>query len=238
MTRRELVDQVLRAVFGSEFPERLGPLLDRELAARLLEDFKLGPIFPLASARRPRIAISNQGEVARWRSCVLDAFPHPRLARFLDAVPPEARRMIDSDGESAIVYLDDMQDAGEGLMFLTLDPRSGRLGRGTRHSEPPRDLVAGVLADALTALLGRGAEGIWSVRYVQKKPVGLVFVSESRWRKNHAKVNAILDALGTHPGIEACRSAGSEAGFVAYPDALEALPDGSWDVTLGFVRAQ
>ncbi len=240
MSAFDLVTTVLGTTLGDRLPE----LVDRALAAELIEEFKLGPIFPLGSPRAPRIALSNQGEPVRWRNAVLGAFAHPKLERFLDSVPPSARRMVDTDGDSTIVYLDDLQDvegglvdaSGRALMFLTLDTVSGRLGSGTRHTEPPQELLDGVLAERLTELVRLGAAGLWSIRWEAKRAVGLVWVSESRWRKNAGSAAELLRALGTHPGIEECARAASAAGYLAYPDAIEVRDDGSWDVTLGFVH--
>lgn len=248
MTALDVVEAVLEAAGwppGGTLHAQRAALVDVAQCAALLEDFKLGPIFPLAASRPPRIALSNQGEVTRWRSAVLAAFPHPKLERFLDSVPASARRMIDSDGATAIVYLDDLQDLeggardaeGRPLMFLTLDTRSGRLGAGTRHEAPPRALLDGVLAQRLAQLEAAGAVGLWSVRFEAKRPVGVVWVSESRWRKNPEVAIGVLNRIGTHPGIDASARAAQAAGYLAYPDAIEARADGSWDVTLGFVRA-
>jgi hypothetical protein len=247
MNATDLVDAVLAATswpMGSEHSGPLHTLVDRRLCSQLLEDFKLGPIFPLGATRAARIALSNQNEPERWQRAVQSAFPHAKLEKFLVSVPAGARRMIDTDGRTGVVYLDDLQDvedglrdaAGRPLMFLTLDSKTGKLGAGTRHVDPPTHLLDGLLAERLVQLLDAGATGLWSVRWEAKRPVGLVWVSESRWRHNPENAIAVAGRLGSHSGIEVCVRAATAAGFVAYPDAIEARADGSWDVTLGFCR--
>lgn len=238
-----LVDDILAATFGAALPTRVDALVDRELVLRRIEDFELGPVLPFGATRNVRVAISHQHDSAGFRQRVLAAFPHPGLARFWDSVPEATRRMIDTDGDTASVYLDDLQDLGlparngHPVMFLTFDTSNGRMGVATRHSEPPRELVDGWMRDALERLLGLGATGIWSVRWEQKRPVGLVWVSESRHRKNPEASVRVVEALGSHPAWPACRSLAEKSGFRAYADAVEALGDGSWDVTVGFCRS-
>ncbi len=248
MTAADLVDAVLATVgwpAPSEPCVQHNALVDRRLCAELLEDFKLGPIFPVHASRASRIAVSDQGEPERWRRAVLDAFPLPKLERFLDSVPPGTRRMIDTDGRTGVVYLDDLQDVDSGLadasgrplMFLTFDTATEKLGSGTRHREPPKELLEGLLAERLDLLLRAGAVGLWSVRWEAKRPVGLVWISESRWRHNPGEASAVARQLGAHHGLEACARAAQAAGYSAYPDAIEARADGSWDITLGFCRS-
>lgn len=236
------VDDILCATFGAEVPPRVHRLVDREICLRRIEDYKLGPILPIGAARGTRVAISNQDEPARFRRAVLDEFRVPGLERFLGSVPETTRRMIDTDGVGAVVYLDDLQELslsapdGRPLMFSSFDTSNGRMGYGTRHSEPPLDLLGGRWRDALDRLLDLGAVGLWCVRWERRRPSGLVWVSESRHRKNPEQSVAIVEALGSHSGWDACRRLAAGAGLMAYADAIEAIGDGSWDVTVGFCR--
>lgn len=244
MSARELIDALLAACFPGALPPQLDRLVDRACAAELLQDFKLGPILPLGAQRPVRVALSNQGEPERWRREVLAGYPHAKLARFIDSVSASTRRMVDTDGHSAVVYLDDLQDLSEAprdsegrpLMFLTFDCATGRVGSGTRHPEPPVSLLGGILRARLEGLLAHGATGLWAIRWLRKEPSALIWISESRWRNDPRDSAAVAKAVGSHPALEACERVAGAAGLLVYPDALEARLDGSWDLTLGFCR--
>jgi hypothetical protein len=240
MTTRDFVDRLLALTFSGGVPDVVDALVDRRLAAKHLIDFKLGPIAPLGADRPVRVAVSDRGEGEAWRSKVVGAFEHPALAAFLDSMPARARRMIDTDGETAVVYLDDLQnvgatDAGDVLMCRTLDLPNGESGRITRHEVPPRERLTGVLGERLDQLLGLGATGLWGVRWRGNVPTGVLWVTESRWRGNSAETTAIAGAIGSHPLWVALTDLARTSGLVAYADALEVRDDGSCDLTLGFV---
>ena len=239
------VDDLLAVAWPEGLPERLEPLVDRELCAALAEDFKLGVVFPFEGGERlPRLALSAQGERERWQELVRRAWPAAELERFLSLAPPDTRLMVDSDGsERAVVYLDDLQEvehtirapAGDELMSATLELPEERVGCLTRHSEPPLSPIPAELRRRLMALLAAGAEGIWALRLHEGQVEGVVWVSEARWRRNAPAARLAASRVGDHPSYRAALACLERHGHQGYPDALELRADGTTDLTLGIL---
>jgi len=228
--RRGLLDEILRVVFPDGLPARLEPALDLARSAQGLEDFKLNPVLCLESGRQ-RIAASDHGEpAAEWIERMARAWPALPLCEFFAKGAAAPRRMVDTDGDSAVFYLDDL-DEGE-VMCRTL-ASDGAETTVTRASEVPAELRS-----ALERLTRAGASGgFWAIRQQAGAPRSLLWISESRYRKNAAESARVVDALGGGSAWERLKRAAEARGFVAYPDAIELYPD-STEVTVGFVSAR
>lgn len=195
------------------------------------EDFAVGPIFGWDAPRRPRVAVADSAS-PDWEATVRRSWPG--AGPLLDAAPAGCRRMVDTDGHNAIVYLDDLQEhgltwQGRPLMCLTWSSRSGQRETYTRHERLPAGapVDVGPLADA---------GGVWGVRWQKRRPVGLLWVSEARWRESWDEANAALSCLGRCPAWERASVWLDGQGWQAYPDAVELLVGGRIDVTLGLRR--
>jgi|GEM_PF-2027530 len=248
-----ITSTLLEATFPDGVPERIAALVEPQATDALLEDFKLGPVFPFFGAKRPvRVAISDQGDPQRWAQAVRSGWPSPRTDDLLGLSTPGVRRMIDTDGSiQAELYLDDLQDhaplsAAEALrqpgddgpaMCLSATLPSGTRSLITRHEQPPFLHLLGTLAESVADLVDQGAEGIWGLRWRYGALHSVVWVTEARWRGNADQVNEIVASMGPHPGWDRCMSLLQECGRVGYPDAVELYQDGTADVTLGVLPA-
>lgn len=240
-----LIDELLRTAWPHGVPERLDALIHRQRCGALLADFKLGLVFPFAPGGQPvRLALSAQGERERWIAGITRQWPSDRLTRFLDQAPAHTRLMVDSDGsDRAVVYLDDLQDVDHGLrapqglelMCATLTLPGGAEAVVTRHTEPPLDLLSAPLRGRCEALREAGAEGLWALRWQQDRVVGLLWITESRWRDNVAESSGVVAGLSPSPAYEGALAVVAQHGRQGYPDALEIIPDGGLDVTLGII---
>ena len=241
-----LVDRLLAIAWPRGVPRSLDGLIDRRLCDALLEDFKLGLVFPLDRSDRPvRVALSSQGERSKWRRGVKARWPSPSLDDFFERVPDHTRLMVDSDGsERAVIYLDDLQQIDHGLqapeglelMCWTVELPGGSEGFLTRHREPPQPWLPdslGQRVEGLQGLLDAGAEGLWAVRWHRSDAVAALWISESRWRANPAVSRRIVARLGDHPGYQAALRCLAEHGREGYPDAVELRSDGGLEITLG-----
>ena len=81
-----------------------------------------------------------------------------------------------------------------------------------------------------------GAAGIWGLRWRNQSVSSVVWVSEARWTGTAAQATAIALQLGAPASWHACMDALSTHGLEGYPDAIELLPDGSADVTVGVIH--
>jgi len=237
---RRFVDALLAFAFPDGAPPWLDRLVDRELVARHLADFKLNPVLPRDPTLPCRLALSDQGEVERWERGILAAFPGRRAQVFAALSPAGARRMIDTDGVTAELYLDDLQavphelpsPTDDPLMCLTLSLPAGGRTSITRHDAPPLEAVTPALADRVRRLPG----GVWGLRWRRDAIVSALWISEARWRGDHAdKTSAFEAAFPDQPRLAELRALAAEHALVAYPDAVELHADGRVDLTVGFL---
>ncbi|TNF34716.1 MAG: hypothetical protein EP329_06935 [Deltaproteobacteria bacterium] len=237
---RAFVDALLALAFPDGVAPWLDALVDRDLCGRLLADFKLNPVLPRDPGRPCRVALSDQGEPERWERLVLAAFPLRRTEVFAALSPPGARRMVDTDGETAELYLDDLQavahalpsPTADPLMCLTLTLPGGGRTSITRHGAPPLAAAPPALHDAIRRLPG----GVWGLRWKRDAVVSAVWVSEARWRGDHVeKTAAFAAAFPAQPRFAEVRALAAAHALVAYPDAVELHVDGRVDLTVGFL---
>lgn len=233
-----LAHGLLERVFG-EVPEGIAALIDEERTDTRLIDFEVGPIFPFDAERGPRVAMADGADPARWERVVRARWPG--VDGLLAQAPAGCRRMVDTDGREAVVYLDDLQVQGvpspdwlpHVLMCQTWSSADGAPGFLSRHDEDPRPLLSEALVRRAAAL--EGAPGAWSVRWAERRPVSLLWISEARWRRNPDEALERLARVGRSEAWEATAAWLAERGMLAYPDAVEVFEDGRIDVTLGLL---
>jgi hypothetical protein len=219
--------RALAAILGAAGLDTPGlrRLVRPAVAGPLLGEFKLGPILPTAGP--PRLYLSWAGEKAAWLRRVRVAFPGEAVDRFLAEVPAGCRRMVDTDGERAELYLDDLHQTGAAEICRVL---------GWPGLERSVIVPAAALPGALEPLLGpfvaRG--GMLAERVGPGGPRAL-WVSEARWRETLGEARAVLEREhGLPPRYAAVEAAAAAHGFRAYIDGIDAH-DGVLDVSLAFV---
>jgi hypothetical protein len=217
------LDAILGAA-GLDTPG-LRRLVRPAVAAPLLGEFKLGPILPTVGT--PRLYLSWAGEKAAWLRRVRACFPGEAVDRFLAEVPAGCRRMVDTDGERAELYLDDLHQTGAAEMCRVL-----------RWPELQRSVIvaAPALPDVLVPLLGPfvALGGMLAERVGDGGPRAL-WVSEARWTDTVGQARAVLaQEHGLPPAYVAVEAAAAAHGFRAYIDGIDAH-DGVLDVSLAFL---
>ena len=239
-----MIGDVLAQCFPNGVPDRIAQLVNLELADRFLVDYKLNPVLCFGADRPPRVAYSAQGEPTRWAEQVQQLWPNEQLGGFLARSAAEGRRMVDTDGSStAVVYLDDLQDVEHEIqsehpvLCACVHLPEATVTMMTRHTEPPLHLLPPPWKARVQDLLDRGASGLWGVRTQGNALVGVLWVTESRWRNNPQETVAIIEEFGPPPQWHSLRSVAERHGGMAYPDGVELRPDGSLDVTVGFLAA-
>lgn len=217
--------QAILEVCGLDHPI-LRTLVDRRIADRHLVDFKLCPILPTAR-RPPRLYLSWDGEKKGWIQRVRRCFDAPELDRFLASVPASCRRMIDTDGTTAELYLDDLHLHGHAEMCRILAIPGFHTSRLVIADRPP-DPVAPLLAPFLE--LG----GILANRQGHPVPRA-VWVSEARWNGQAGAAVRVLEQLDSlPPHFRALQAALKPFRLRLYVDAVDAY-DGALDVTVGLL---
>lgn len=205
----------------------LGPDLP-ELVERLVcadhrpEDFDVGVV--LSSTGRHRAYIADRADPTGWDRTVRRHLPG--AARLLDAAPPGVRRMVDTDGTFAEVYLDDLQRHRPdlGLMCLVWSRASDQLSRVRLADSIPPGF------SAFSKLSERGKLALRTGGGVQH----LLWVTEARWTGDVAEVRALAaQVVPLPPSFVALEVAMSGV----YIDALDLHANGRVDVTAGILPA-
>lgn len=241
-------ESLLRELVAVAFDGRVPPLVDRLAAWEDLEPhalaFPAGPVLRLGDPAPGRAYLADVADPIGFRRRLAEAVPDPAVARFLSAAPG-ARTVVDTDGLRGTVFVDDLHQLDalpprwhppHGLPPLAAGIAwpSGASTTLSRDGAPPRHHLPPPWQRRLDDLLHEGLVGIWSTRWAGEVPVGLVWVNDARWRGDAAHAAARVDARGD-PRWAACRARAHAAGLLAYPDAIEVLADGTWEVTVGLV---
>ena len=236
---------LLQSLFPQGLPSRLEALLPRSIPAARLEDYALNPVLSTRPAAPPRLAIARASAPQSWEKALQLLWPDSGAQDFFSQAPAKARRMLDSDGgEEVVFYLDDLQDheedlqhkLGGTLVCMCLHHPSGRQSHITRHLTPPMGILPEALEAVLKSWVSQGAEGVWGIHWREGLPSGVLWITESRWRGRLAWNRAILRGWGLPKGWELLERAALKQGLQIYPDAVELLPDGQRDITVGFLR--
>lgn|GEM_PF-5473759 len=223
------------ALLGAAFPEPVPPRLRALLGApgiAALARFKAGPIV----GERTRFFVADTGEAEAWSRRVEDAWPG--AGEFLGRAPRGTRRVVDSDGETATLYLDDLQDvdhalptpAGMTAMALRLELATGRIETLTRHEGLPA--LPAEWAQRAQRLAGLG--DLWAVAWGPEGCCGLLVVNQERHRGldpsgSMARVASLVDAERWGAVADVVRT----AGLVPYADGVAIDRDGQVEATLG-----
>jgi hypothetical protein len=237
--RLALCEEIVDAIFPHPRPGRLASFLATQAAAEHLESFALNPVVRIGGDRH-RLAISDIGRApAEWIADVARAWPQHAVDGFFAQMPGAPRRMVDTDGEGAVFYLDDLQQNGAALpdgaslMSCTLSTT----GETTVITRPGREQASlpRELEPLRRRLAGAGVSGgVWAVRWRNDDPLSLLWISESRYSGNAVATAALIGALGGASAWQSLRAAAEARGFIAYPDVLEISGQGV-DATIGFV---
>lgn len=220
-----LIEPIVAAAFPAGPPARLVPLLRAPLDPL---SFDLGPILPLRHPGPRRVFVADRPDPVRWRSAVCSAFPDPALAAFLDQAPPGVRRMIDTDGTRADVYLDDLQLHGSAHMCEIFSWPERTRSRITFVEAVPEAFSAWARLEA--------AGGRLALRQGLDQPPRLLWITEARWQGTTQATEATLaDWIGLPDGYRALAAEVQALGHRAYVDALDVRLDGGADLTVGFL---
>lgn len=243
-----MADPLLRRLVATAFDGELPPLVDALVPWASADDhaqaFPAGPVLRLGDPRPGRAYVADVVEGPAFRARLADLVPDPAVRRFL-AEAPAARTVVDTDGHAGTVFVDDLHQLPELAPAWHPPHEAPPLGAGvrwpggerttlSRHGPPPRALLSPSWQRRLDDLLHAGLVGIWCVRWAGDRVAGLVWVNDARWRGDAEEAAARIDARGDARWA-ACRSLAAGAGLLAYPDAVEVLPDGTWEVTVGLV---
>jgi len=220
MSRAADLPALLAAAFGDAVPDRVAALLppDADPAA-----FDAGVV--LSSTGRHRAYIADTRDPAGWERGVRGAWPG--CGRLLAAAPPGVRRMVDTDGTWAEVYLDDLHAVRPdlGLMCLAWSPAARTLAR----IRPVLELPPGFSALAPLATVGKLAARVGGGR------PHVLWVSEVRWSGARDAARAAAEAA---VGLPAAFLHLEETLAGVYIDALDIHADGAVDLTVGLLPAR
>lgn len=215
-----LTDPRLTVLLDAAFPDSRPPLLGALGAAHHVPArFDVGVL--VCSAGGHRVYLADRPDPAAWDRAVRAAAPG--ASRLLNAAPAGCRRMVDTDGQTHEVYLDDLQAVRPdlGLMALVWSSASERVSRVRFVSSlPPAFASCTALAGGRLAI--RTGDG----------PAHLLWVSEAAHTGDVAGSWSRAEAaVALPPLVRALRA--RVPGL--YVDALDLHATGQVDVTLGLL---
>jgi hypothetical protein len=241
---------LLEIGLGVELCPILRGLLPSELSPVWRLCFKAGAILCSHPQRAPtgRIYISNsvpqgmsrEAEDSAFLSRVESVFSGS--SNFLNRIP-RARRMVDTDGHLARLYLDDLQELeapprgpnGAELLCISRIHPAGPTSQITRHSEDPTSILRPPWTQRLQECQDQGMRGLWGIRWsMGESPqvLSLLWINEARW-SGCVEPSAQQEDDRADPRWLHCRELAAHHGLVAYPDAIELGRDGSKELTVG-----
>ncbi|MCB9680996.1 MAG: hypothetical protein H6733_05940 [Alphaproteobacteria bacterium] len=244
-----LLPDVLALACGA-VPAPIAAIADWSCAHARLDAFPAGPILVLDAPRPHRAFVASPAVPDGFAARVAHALRDPAVDTFLAQAPAGTRAMVDTDGTSAVVYLDDLHDVdhdlagarpadGHELLCATLSTPGHVRTTVTRHGPPPRHLLSSTWQRRVDDLLHAGLTGIWAVAWAEGAVRGVLWINDGRWRGTATRANRWLDArCAEHPDAAwpRIRARAARDGLQAFPDGIELTADGGLDVTVGFFR--
>lgn len=213
----DLRDALLDLAFPTGVPGLVRALLRPGWEPR---EFEGGPV--LSTGARHRFYIADTRDRLDFTALVRSRVPG--AGALLAQAKPGTRRMVDTDGTRIDLYLDDLhlgETGGKRVMCEVLDHPGGARSRL---------VILEALPDDLAHLAPLWGEGMLLVREGERASV--LWVTEARWTGRTAEVAALADRhLSLPPDWARLRAAVPGA----YIDGIELHPDGSVDLTPGFL---
>ncbi len=228
------IDEVLRATFAGTVPDLVDRLVDRELAARFVDDTKVGFVFRLGDDEQPRIRLSIEHEKDRVVGLLGEAWGD--AGSFLGDYP-EAHALADVDGGGSVrlmgVHVAQRDDGSFEVTGDLLQLPAGDRWTLTTYTSAPTDKLKGELKDRVAALVDAGAAGQWHVRWSGDDVHSVLWVTERPWTPVAAK---IVEGLGGGPRLQSVRALLEHDGDEVDPYLVELYADGTTDVCIWGVR--
>jgi len=231
------VSDLLNAAFIENVPNDIARIVRIETCRPLLNQFKLGIILPWGKDAPVRVAWSAQQETARFREIVMSRHrDNSTLVEFIDDAPEACRRVLDTDGHSDHIFLDDLQAHGE--KDATGADRICRIWSPNSEIEEIIKLSNSDTKPYLhrvsdRALMNLG--GIWAARKNRNDILSTLWISESKWRKNDRITREWVEASNPPPAWGRIHDAFLRHRLRIYPDAVEFHADGRIDLTVGIL---
>lgn len=213
----------VRAAIGMAHPGQLSEsqaalLRPESLVAGLLH-FGGGPIF--SSTGQHRFYRPLGGRRPELESALADSWPD--AATFIGGLPTNLRVVLEVGAGMLRVFSDDL--SGD-VMCRCLDLPSGLQTTLVRTPQPP-DAFRARAADL-------PIDGFWAARQQGPETVGALLINETRNQGDPELPARALDNWTDLDGWHAARRLARDAGLVAFPDGLELLAWGGYELTVGF----
>ena len=209
----------VRAAIALALPDPQPALLRTESIVAGFLHFGGGPVFSSTGPHRfYRPVGAERPELVR---ALADTWPD--AAAFIAGIAADARVVLEVGAEAVRVFSDDLSGA---VMCRCLDLPSGIQTTLVRTPAPPDTFRARAAALPI--------DGFWATRNQGSKPVGALLVNEARNQGDPELPAREVDAWTDLPGWHAARRLARDAGLIAFPDGLELLASGGYELTVGF----
>jgi cysteine desulfurase/selenocysteine lyase len=235
-----LVPELIALAFGGTLPPGVQAVLPPAGTDFLGLRYKAGPILRIGGNGETRAYVANSGEDAAFVDRIVSTHPHPEVRPFFERLGAEARKMVDTDGQIAQLFLDDLHDLDHGwqvpaglvLMCDGLRVPDGLRTWLSRHDAPPVEHLDGPLLASVQRFCEAGFRGRWGVRWREGGVYSVLYINEERWTGDPERSARLLDGLDD-PRWKALRQRARASGWGLYPDGVELHADGAIDVTVG-----
>lgn len=237
---QQALSDAVAATFGGEVPAFIGELLDLPVCSELVAAgaAKLGYVFQVGGAERPRIRVSLENEKERLIALLVARWPAAK--RFFDAYG-EGHLLAETDGGDWLRLISTGVEAGPPIAghpvigaMLTL--ATGELGLFTFHAQLPfaELAVSPVLTGHARWVQEAGLTCKSLIRWVDGAPVVLACSTE---QPTPPAQLARLRATSTGARFKAALAALEQDGRVADPYLLEFYDRAEFDITLWGIQA-